>query len=319
MYGTIHKTRMRPGVHKYDPEVCQSFSMDKEKLLNDIARTGNESVVVEVDLTRPLYCQPLEGSICGREFFFGSVDRVINTKLTHDFRDRFASLPDTRNLVQLSGFKKMASESFWFFFGQLENGTIVGVNVTNDSVNKLTMSAFYLQKDSVFVKTVDVGEVPTLTVNDFINFAKFQLEVLITHVTKKESINVSEKNSITRSVVNIGLDYDGTVTSDYYAFVKLVELFRNRGHKVYIVTMRYESECRQDANFMRLTEMADGWCPTGRMAKRKYCEQQGLKIHIWIDDNPIAVEKDAIDIWGTVSPEGSVVIEEHGTKVTNGE
>ena len=70
------------------------------------------------------------------------------------------------------------------------------------------MSAFYLQKDSVFVKTVDVGEVPTLTVNDFINFAKFQLEVLITHVTKKESINVSEKNSITRSVVNIGLDYD---------------------------------------------------------------------------------------------------------------
>ena len=119
-YGTIHKTRMRPGIHKYDPEACQSFSMDKEKLLNDIARTGNESVVVEVDLTRPLYCQPLGGSICGREFFFGSVDRVINTKLTHDFRDRFASLPDTRNLVQLSGFKKMASESFGSFSDNLK-------------------------------------------------------------------------------------------------------------------------------------------------------------------------------------------------------
>ena len=119
--------------------------------------------------------------------------------------------------------------------------------------------------------------------------------------------------------INISLDYDGTVTSDYFAFSKLVELFKSRGHRVYIVTMRYESECRQDANFMRLTEMVDGWCPTGRMAKRKYCEQQGLKIHIWIDDNPIAVEKDAINIWGTVSPEGSVVVEEHGTKVTNGE
>lgn len=134
-----------------------------------------------------------------------------------------------------------------------------------------------------------------------------------------ELVNTEKKEIVFRNIVNIGLDYDGTVTSDYDAFVQLVNLFRSRGHSVYLVTMRYGSECQRDPLFMNLSRLTNGHLATGRMAKKKFCEDQGLRIDIWIDDNPIAVEKDAKEIWGQASPEGTIVIEQHGTKVTEAE
>ncbi len=274
--------------------------------------------VVEVDLLRPVR-QDLKGFQHVKEIFRENVDRAVNTKLTYDFRNQLQENPVITDFVRRGDFDDMALSSVWFFFGQLKNGTIVGLNIVADSTRKLTMKSFFVQPNSLFIPTYTIGEINPDTINEFINIASQKLKAFIEGISTAVELERTKQKLSTRNTVNIGLDYDGTVTSDYYAFFKLVELFRNRGHKVYIVTMRYESECRQDANFMRLAEISDGWCATGRMAKRKYCEQQGLKIHIWIDDNPIAVEKDAIDIWGSVSPEGSVVIEEHGTKLTNGE
>ena len=111
--------------------------------------------------------------------------------------------------------------------------------------------------------------------------------------------------------MNVGLDYDGTVTADPEAFKAIVAIFRASGHKVYIVTMRYESECvgiREE-----WTHLVDGIIPTGREAKRAVTWAQGVNIHVWIDDNPQAVHFCAKDIWGIVSPEGTIVNMNHVT------
>lgn len=111
--------------------------------------------------------------------------------------------------------------------------------------------------------------------------------------------------------MNLGLDFDGTVTADPETFKKIVKIFRDAGHKVYIVTMRYDSECndiRKD-----WSDLVDGIIPTGRSAKRAVTWEQDVNIHVWIDDNPQAVHMDAKDIWGTVSPEGTIVNVNHVT------
>ena len=115
--------------------------------------------------------------------------------------------------------------------------------------------------------------------------------------------------------MKIGLDYDGTVTSDYLGFVSLVRMMRQRGHEVYITTMRYISECKNDLEFCAFAKNVDGVIATGREAKKDYCLKYGITIDVWIDDNPRAVEESAKEIWGSSSPEGVVVIEDHATGI----
>ena len=115
--------------------------------------------------------------------------------------------------------------------------------------------------------------------------------------------------------MRIGLDYDGTVTSDYMGFVAFVRMMRQRGHEVYITTMRYISECKNDLEFCVFAKNVDGVIATGREAKKEYCLKYGITIDVWIDDNPRAVEESAKQIWGTPSPEGTVIIEDHATGI----
>lgn len=42
--------------------------------------------------------------------------------------------------------------------------------------------------------------------------------------------------------LDMGLDFDGTLTADPVGWGIFVKLMRARGHKVHIVTMRYPSE-----------------------------------------------------------------------------
>lgn len=96
--------------------------------------------------------------------------------------------------------------------------------------------------------------------------------------------------------MNVALDYDGTYTEDpelWLAFVRALEL---RGHNVWIVTMRYASETADMDK--RIMELVDGVVFTGRQAKRKACEERGIKIHVWVDDNPEAVVLSGQEIWG---------------------
>lgn len=76
----------------------------------------------------------------------------------------------------------------------------------------------------------------------------------------------------------IGLDYDGTVTADRAFWMAFYYQARACGHTVYIVTMRHETEPVTDFPAMVYY--------TGRRAKKPWCESNGIKIDVWIDDNP---------------------------------
>lgn len=109
--------------------------------------------------------------------------------------------------------------------------------------------------------------------------------------------------------MNLGLDYDGTITVEPAAFMQFVKVLRKLGHKVYIVTMRYESECEDIIK--EWGKHVDGVHATARQAKGDFMKNLGIDIHIWADDNPRAINESALSIWGCVSPEGHVITPTH--------
>lgn len=108
--------------------------------------------------------------------------------------------------------------------------------------------------------------------------------------------------------MHIGLDWDGTVTAESTGFANFVNDMKTLGHKVYIVTMRYPSECVRDPMMRRWAHGVDGIIPTSRRAKKDVVDELGIKIHVWIDDHPEAVNKCAAELWDKPSPEGTVFI-----------
>ena len=113
--------------------------------------------------------------------------------------------------------------------------------------------------------------------------------------------------------LNIGLDYDNTVTEDPKAFKKIIDVFRSAGHKVFIVTMRYESECKEIKN--NYGSLVDGIINTDRQAKKKVTDDLGIPINVWIDDTPGAITKSAKEIWGWQFREGLIGTTNHITKM----
>lgn len=83
----------------------------------------------------------------------------------------------------------------------------------------------------------------------------------------------------------ISLDYDDTYTRDPEAWNQFIKLFRSRGHKVYVVTMRYEPH-EGDIVKRELAHLADGIFFTGRLLKEKFMLDRGIMIQVWIDDQP---------------------------------
>lgn len=109
--------------------------------------------------------------------------------------------------------------------------------------------------------------------------------------------------------LNVGIDYDGTFTAIPEHLTAFMAQLRASGHRVYIVTMRYPSENKDMHE--SLPQQCDGIYFTSRLAKAPYMLSHGINIHIWIDDHPQAIEKDASQIWDTVLPEGKVHSKTH--------
>jgi hypothetical protein len=100
----------------------------------------------------------------------------------------------------------------------------------------------------------------------------------------------------------VALDFDGTFTEDPEGWSGVIALFKARGHTIYIVTMRHPEVEEAIPNFIK--HIVDDIFYTGRLAKRKFMESKGIKIDVWIDDNPEAVSMNAEQIWPTVFPLG---------------
>lgn len=107
--------------------------------------------------------------------------------------------------------------------------------------------------------------------------------------------------------MNIGLDWDGTVTTDPNTWVKVVQTLNAAEFRVHIVTMRFQSEVDRDPMMQRFRPFVVDIHATGRHAKEAFMEAKNIPIHIWIDDNPRAIYMSAMQIWGTSTPEGHVI------------
>lgn len=90
--------------------------------------------------------------------------------------------------------------------------------------------------------------------------------------------------------MNISLDYDDTYTKDKRMWNNIIELMKNAGHRVYVVTMR--SDEFQDEWLDVLTDLeflVDGVYFTAGKQKRKFMEDLNIFIDVWIDDMPEAI------------------------------
>ncbi len=86
-------------------------------------------------------------------------------------------------------------------------------------------------------------------------------------------------------MLNIAIDYDDTITADADMWYIFIHNAIQRGHNVYVVTWRDEDT----PIHYRFDELATGVVYCNLKAKQSTCENQGIFIDIWIDDNPRAV------------------------------
>lgn len=87
-------------------------------------------------------------------------------------------------------------------------------------------------------------------------------------------------NEKTRS--NFGLDYDDTFDRDPWLWRQFVTSAIARGHLVFVTTYRDAFECEDIAANLPGVEII----ATGGNPKRKFCEDAGVTIDVWIDDMP---------------------------------
>lgn len=103
--------------------------------------------------------------------------------------------------------------------------------------------------------------------------------------------------------MKIAVDYDGTISEDVEAWYSAMEVLRNAGHDVFIVTFRdKEHDWNDDLEFF-YEENYEVYC-TGGVAKRWWCEQFGPgDVDVWIDDTPEAIiansvfPRDKLALW----------------------
>lgn len=86
--------------------------------------------------------------------------------------------------------------------------------------------------------------------------------------------------------MRLSLDFDKTYTLDPPTWDRVVRVFRDAGHEVWVVTMRFDAGSEADEVHQALAGKVDGFIFTGRKAKLPYVESIGHKIDVWMDDSP---------------------------------
>ncbi|WP_143279603.1 hypothetical protein [Burkholderia cenocepacia] len=90
--------------------------------------------------------------------------------------------------------------------------------------------------------------------------------------------------------MNVALDFDGTFTEDPEAWHVFIDLFKSKGHSIFLITMRHPHEANRA---MKDLAKKIPVVFTSRQAKKKFVEEQGIKINVWIDDNPHWILEDS--------------------------
>ena len=83
--------------------------------------------------------------------------------------------------------------------------------------------------------------------------------------------------------MNIALDFDDTYTRDPIMWGKFIEMAKERGHDIRIVTFRKRTMTHPALDYM--SQMIPV-IYTEYIQKRKYTNDIGWNVDIWIDDSP---------------------------------
>lgn len=87
-----------------------------------------------------------------------------------------------------------------------------------------------------------------------------------------------------------GLDYDNTFTADPKAMQEFIGLMLAHGHRVFITTSR-----SPDLELENTPLGIDGVIYCSFRAKKIVTQEQGIKIDIWIDDDPKWIEEGFVE------------------------
>lgn len=91
--------------------------------------------------------------------------------------------------------------------------------------------------------------------------------------------------------MNLALDYDGTYTADPVLWNAFVKNAVERGHNVYVITMRKDDQL--DEVRKNLQHLVTDIVNTSHKGKKPFVENIGLDIDVWIDDVPEYLLHDA--------------------------
>lgn len=92
--------------------------------------------------------------------------------------------------------------------------------------------------------------------------------------------------------LTFGLDYDETFTADPMFWMDFIDLSKERGHKVVIVTYR-DSDLDWTAWLNILKDLGVPVYCTAGVAKGWWMQHFGEPIHIWIDDKPERINENS--------------------------
>jgi hypothetical protein len=87
--------------------------------------------------------------------------------------------------------------------------------------------------------------------------------------------------------MNIMIDYDGTYTADFMMWRDLIGVMKDSGHSVYLVTSRSPDIEIEDVSWWKENSIPIVYCSFE--AKQDVCLRSGIKIDIWIDNDPLYI------------------------------
>lgn len=88
--------------------------------------------------------------------------------------------------------------------------------------------------------------------------------------------------------MNISFDYDKTITADRRTMENVMDMFDAAGHNVYVVSGRLLQNSRE-LEYLKRLPYIQGVFLTDYQGKRRWAEQNGIEIDVWVDDNPESI------------------------------
>ena len=96
--------------------------------------------------------------------------------------------------------------------------------------------------------------------------------------------------------MNISLDFDDTYTKDPALWNVFCRAAMKSGHTVYLITWRNENEMADVFSSIGKVIGQQNCIATSGYAKKEFVEHYGIRIDVWIDDNPLAIHHDVTDL-----------------------